>query len=76
MNIFEVIVIGEVQSEVVSVMTTVETRVQDAAMTAIEHLVIPRVEQALNSVNASSGHGISSVVLDPDQRIFREISKA
>ena len=51
-------------------MTTVETRVQDAMMIEIENLVIPRVELALKSVNALSGHEFGSVVLDPDQRDF------
>ena len=51
-------------------MTTVETRVQDAAMTEKESLVIPRVELAMKSVNASYGQGVVSVVLDPDQGDF------
>ena len=51
-------------------MTTVETRVQDALLTAIENLAFLRVELAMNSVNASCGHGVGSLVLDPDQRDF------
>ena len=39
-------------------------------MTAIENLVIPMLELAMKSVNASSGHRVGSVVLDPDQRDF------
>ena len=39
-------IVSKVRSEVDSVMTTVETRVQDAVLTAIENLVIPRVELA------------------------------
>ena len=38
-------------------------------MTAIENFVIPRVELAMRSVNASSGHGVGSV-LDPNQGDF------
>ena len=45
-------------------MTTVETRVPDAVMSAIENLLVLRVELAVKSVNASSGH------LDLDQRDF------
>ena len=54
----------------VSVITTVETRVQGAVLTAIGNLIIPRVELAVKSVNTSSRHGIGSVVLDPDRRDF------
>ena len=63
-------IVNKVRSEVDSVMTTVETRVQDAVMTAMENLVIPTVEFAMKSANALSGNGIGSVVLDPDQRDF------
>ena len=58
------------RTEVDSVMTRVETRVQDAVLTALENLVIPRVELAMKSVNASSGRRVDSVVLDCDQRDF------
>ena len=51
-------------------MTTVETRVQDSGLTAIENLVILRVELGMNSNNASSGREVGSVMLDPDQRVF------
>ena len=48
-------IVNKVGSEVNSVMTTVETRVQDAVLTAVEDLVILRVEQAMKSVTASTG---------------------
>ena len=67
---------SKVRTEVDSVMTMVETRVQDAVMIPMEILVFLRVELASKSGNASSGHGVGSVVLDPDQRFFREISMA
>ena len=51
-------------------MTTVKTRVLDAVLTAIENLLIPTVELAMESVNASSGCGVDSIVLDPDQGDF------
>ena len=47
-------------------MTAVESRVQDAVLTSIENLVIPLVELAMKSVNALSGRGVESVVLDLD----------
>ena len=60
----------KVRTEVDSVMTAVETRVQDAVLTTVENLVTSRVELAINSVNASTGRGVGSVVLDPDKRGF------
>ena len=63
-------IVIKVRSEVGSVMTTVKTRVQDAMMTAIENLAFPEVELAMKSGNASYGHGLGSVVMDPDQRVF------
>ena len=41
-------------------------------LASIEILLIPKVEQVMKSVNASSGHGVGSVVLDSDQRDFSE----
>ena len=46
---------NKVRSEVDNVITLVETRVLDAVLTAIENLVIHRVQLAMKSVNASSG---------------------
>ena len=51
-------------------MTTVETRVQDAELIAIEILVIPRVELAMKSANASLERSIDGNVLEPGQRDF------
>ena len=46
-------IVSEVRSEVDNVMTTVDTGVQDAVLTAIE-MLIPSVEMAMKSANASS----------------------
>ena len=51
-------------------MTTVEMRVQDLILTAKEGLVIPRVELAMNSVNAAPGRDAGSAVPYPDQIDF------
>ena len=60
----------KVRSEVDIVMTSVATSVQEVVLTSIENLVIPSVELAMKSVNASSGHGLDSVVPDPERRDF------
>ena len=56
----------DVRSELNSLMTTVKTRVKDAILIAIESLLIPRLEPAMNSVKASSGRDVDSVLPDPD----------
>ena len=57
-------------SEVDSMLTMVETRVQDEVWTDMENLMLPRVELTMKSVIASSGRGVDSFVLDPDHRGF------
>ena len=47
--------VSKVRSEVNNVMTTVETRVQEAVLTVVENLVITRVELTMKVVNASPG---------------------
>ena len=54
-HIFEKDIVSKVHSEVGNAMSMVETEVQDAILTAMEKLVMRRVEQVLKSVNASSG---------------------
>ena len=61
---------SKVRSDLDCVMTSVETRVQDALLTAIEYLVIPRVELAMKSANAFSERSVDGNVLEPDQRDF------
>ena len=62
MQALEKNIVSKVRIEEDSVMTVVETRVQDAVMTAIENLLITKGELATKSVNASSGHGVGTVV--------------
>ena len=54
----EEILVSKVQSKVDNVLKSVETRVQDAVLTAIGKLVIPRVKLALKSANALSGRSV------------------
>ena len=48
MHTLEKNVVGKVKNEMDSVVTTVQTRLKDTVMTAVENLVIPRVELAKN----------------------------
>ena len=70
MHTLEENIVSKVPSEVDGVMTTVETKVQDAVLTAIESLVIPRVELTMKSANASSGRSPDGNLLEPDQMDF------
>ena len=70
MRTLEKNIVTKIRSNVDSVMTTVETRAQNAELTVIENLILPRVELAMKSVNASSGHRVGGAVLDPDRRDF------
>ena len=51
-------------------MTWVESRVQDAVLTGIENLAIPRMELAMRSVNAPWGRSVDGNVLEPDPKDF------
>ena len=62
--------VSKVRSEVDSVMTAVETRVQDAVLTAIENLIFPRVELAKKLTNVSLGRSVDSNVLELDETNF------
>ena len=63
-------IVNKVRSEVDNVMTSVETRVQDKVLTAIENLVIPKVELVMKSADALSGRSVDGHVLESDQRGF------
>ena len=68
MHTLEKNIVSKVRSEVASAMTTVETRVHDELMIAIEKTVIPRVHKARKSANTSSGGGVGIVALESDHR--------
>ena len=51
--------LSKVRSVVDNVMTSVETRIYDAVLTAIESLLIPRVESGMRSSNALSERSLS-----------------
>ena len=73
MHTLEKIIVEKEGSESGSLMTLFENRVQDAVfavMTAVEDLLLPRVELLMISVNAFSGRDADSLVPDPDQRDF------
>ena len=70
MHTLEENIVSKVRSEVDNAMTTGETRLQDAVLTAIEKLVIPGVELAMKSAKASSVPSVDVNVLEPGRRFF------
>ena len=67
-QILETSIIDRDRSEVENAVTTVETSEHDAVLAAMDSTEIFTVELALKSVNASSGRGPSSVLLDSGWR--------
>ena len=49
---------------------TVENRMHNTILTAMDKMVIPRVEMAVKSITGSSGHGPKSEVQNPDRKDF------
>ena len=47
--------------ELSNIVDTVEDRIQNAILTAIENIVAPKIELAIKSINASSGRSATSV---------------
>ena len=68
MHTLEESIVSKVRNELESVMTTVEIKVQDAVLTAIESSVVLEVELPMNSAKASSGRSNNGDVIKPDQR--------
>ena len=52
---------GRIDREVCNIVDTVEDRIQNAILTAIDNIVAPKIELAIRSMNASSGRDVTSV---------------
>ena len=50
-----------IDKEMIKVVDTVEDRIQNAILIAIESIVAPKIELAYRSMNASSGRDVKSV---------------
>ena len=51
-----------------NVVDTVEDRIQNAILTAIDNIVDPKIELAIRSINASSGRDVTSVSANSERR--------
>ena len=57
-----------IDREMSNIVDTVEDRIQNAILTAIENIVAPKIELAIRSINASSGRDAASVSANSERR--------
>ena len=57
-----------IDREMSNIVDTVEDRIQNAILTAIENIVAPKIELAIRSKNASSGRDATSVSTNSEGR--------
>ena len=57
-----------IDREMSNIVDTVEDRIQNAILTAIDNIVAPKIELAIRSINASSGRDVTSVSANPERR--------
>ena len=63
-----------IDREMSNIVDTVEVRIQNAILTAIENIAAPKIELAIRSINASSGRDATSVSANSDRRERVEIN--
>ena len=56
-----------IDREMSKIVDTVEDRIQNAILTAIENIVAPKIELAIRSINASSGRDVISVTANSER---------
>ena len=59
--------IERIDSEMSSFVDTVEDRIQNAILTAIDNSFAPKIELAIRSINASSGRDVTSVTANSER---------
>ena len=57
-----------IHREMSNIVDTVEDRIQNAILTAIENIVAPKIELAIRSINASSGRDVTSGSANSERR--------
>ena len=63
-----------IDREVSNIVDTVEDRIQNAILVAIDNIVAPKIELAIRSVNASSGRDVTSVSGNSERRDHERIN--
>ena len=57
-----------IDREMSNIVDTVEDRIQNAILTAVDNIVTPKIESAIRSINASSGRDATSVSASSERR--------
>ena len=57
----------KIDREMSNIVDTVEDRIQNAILTAIDSIVAPKIELAIRSINASSGRDVTSVTANSER---------
>ena len=58
----------KIDREMSNIVDTVDDRIQNAILTAIDSIVAPKIELAIRSINASSGRDVTSVSANSECR--------
>ena len=58
----------KIDREMSNIVDTVEDRIQNAILAAIDNIVAPKIELAIRSMNASSGRVVTSVSANSERR--------
>ena len=58
----------KIDREVNNIVDTVDDRIQNAVLTAIDNFVAPEIDLAIRSINASSGRDVTSVLANSESR--------
>ena len=58
----------KIDREMANIVDTVEDRIQNATLTAIDNIIAPKIELAIRSINASSGRDVASVSVNSERR--------
>ena len=56
-----------IDREMANIVDTVEDRIQNAILTAIDNIIAPKIELAISSINASSGRDAASVSVNSER---------
>ena len=60
--------VERIDREMSKIVDTVEDRIENAILTAIDNIVAPQIELAIRSINASSGRDVTSVSASSERR--------
>ena len=69
-QVIENIIDDKIQKRFDDAVMTIENQIHDAILTAMDNVVMPRVEMAVRSITGSSGQGSSSLAQNPDRADF------